>query len=274
MIQLIATDIDGTLLDENRFISATTAAVFKQIDLPLVLISARMPRAMHYLQRALLIDAAPMICYNGALVLHDHDVLYSESIPFDIVKSIIAIGQQYGLHVSLYRNDEWFVEQMDEWAAREVNNTRTEPQIQSLQTSLKYFEETQEIGGTHKIMFMGDKDKMDLAFAKANSQHSTQLHLYRSKDTYTEISPKGISKKTALELLLARKFPDITMQSVAAFGDNYNDTEMLAAVGYGVAVDNARSEVKAAARYHTDHHKKNGVARWLENTLIHKKTAL
>jgi hydroxymethylpyrimidine pyrophosphatase-like HAD family hydrolase len=113
-------------------------------------------------------------------------------------------------------------------------------------------------------MFMGDEVAMDAAFAKAEQLLSSSVHLYRSKNTYTEITPAGTSKKVALNLLLDRCFPDVNMDGVAAFGDNYNDTEMLEAVGYGVAVENARDVVKKVASHLTDHHKKDGVARWLK----------
>jgi hydroxymethylpyrimidine pyrophosphatase-like HAD family hydrolase len=42
---------------------------------------------------------------------------------------------------------------------------------------------------------------------------------------------------------------------------------MLAAVGYGVAVANARAVVKHAARFETAHHKEDGVALWLQQHL-------
>ncbi len=272
MIQLIATDIDGTLLDDQRYISSTTARVFNEIDLPKILVSARMPQAMYYLQEALEIKGSPIICYNGALVLDQEEVLHSETISYAELLEIAEIGVEHGLHVSIYRSKEWFVEQMDQWTAREVHNTRTQPSLQSLAKTLAYFESTKNLGGAHKIMFMGDSDEMDFAFAKAKKALDSQVHLYRSKNTYTEISPKGISKRSALELLLKQRFTEVEMSRVAAFGDNYNDTEMLEGVGHGVAVENAREEVKAAARYITKHHKQDGVAAWLQEQLLNKKS--
>lgn len=109
---------------------------------------------------------------------------------------------------------------------------------------------------------------MDLAFAKAEQALGDQVHLYRSKNTYTEITPKGTSKKIALEKLLAHKFPEIHLKQVAAFGDNFNDVDLLEGVGYGVAVENARAAVKKAARYQTGHHKEDGVASWLETFIL------
>ncbi|ARN78225.1 HAD family hydrolase [Nonlabens spongiae] len=267
MIKLIATDIDGTLLDQHRSISDHTAATFKIIDLPKILISARMPQAMYYLQEMLDIAGTPIICYNGALVLDRDEVLYNLHIPFEQIETLAATALEHDLHISLYRKDEWFVTAMDQWAQREVNNTRVQPTVQDLQQTLDYFENTRDQGGAHKVMLMGDMVAMDSAFAKAEQQLGNQVHLYRSKDTYTEITPAGTSKKKALELLLKERFQESGMEHVAAFGDNYNDTEMLQAVGYGVAVANGRDEVKQAARYIADHHKKDGVALWLQENL-------
>jgi len=267
MIQLLASDIDGTLLDEHRFLSPRTIQAFEKVNhLPVILISARMPQAMYYLQDALNRRSMPIICYNGALVLNQEEELYSTTIPFEDINNIAQIALEFKLHLSIYRRDEWFVPEMDSWANRELHNTRVTPQVQDLQKTLDYFKETQEKGGAHKIMLMGDSNAMDSAFAKAEKLQS-QLHLYRSKDTYTEISPKNISKKSALELLIKQCFPEVDMESIAAFGDNYNDVEMIAGVGHGVAVENAREEVKAVAAYQTTHHKKDGVAQWIEKHL-------
>ncbi|AZQ42833.1 Cof-type HAD-IIB family hydrolase [Nonlabens ponticola] len=268
MVKLIATDIDGTLLDDNRFISQKTRSIFSQLEIPVILISARMPSAMYYLQDALGRSGAPIICYNGALIKHQGHELYSLTIPFAIIKEVAQIGVAHNLHVSIYRDDEWFVTQVDKWTAREINNTRVQPIVQDLAMTLAQLERTQGAGGAHKIMYMGDKDDMDSAFAKANKALSKKLHLYRSKDTYTEISPAGISKSSALQLLLSTNFKRISIREVAAFGDNYNDIEMLRDAGYGVAVENARPEVKAVANDVTLHHKKDGVALWLEDNLL------
>ena len=88
--------------------------------------------------------------------------------------------------------------------------------------------------------------------------------LYRSKETYIEISHKSISKKTAIEVLLRKIYPQLSMENVIAFGDNYNDIEMLKAVGLGVAVSNANDEVLKVANKITDTNKNDGVAKLLK----------
>ena len=57
------------------------------------------------------------------------------------------------------------------------------------------------------------------------------------------------------------------LKNVLAFGDNYNDIEMLKAVGTGIAVSNANEHILAIADGVTDTNKENGVANYLEKHL-------
>ncbi|HZI26493.1 MAG TPA: HAD hydrolase family protein, partial [Chryseolinea sp.] len=85
--------------------------------------------------------------------------------------------------------------------------------------------------------------------------------------TYLEIAPKIISKASALELLLTELYK-IPMSDVLAFGDNYNDMDLLRSVGLGIAVGNARQEVKEVAKEITLDSKQDGVAHAICNHLL------
>lgn len=60
----------------------------------------------------------------------------------------------------------------------------------------------------------------------------------------------------------------VNLEEVAAFGDDFNDMEMLCACGVGVAVANAIPEVKAAADEVCGSNEGDGVARWIEERLL------
>ncbi|MFD2433422.1 HAD family hydrolase [Mesonia maritima] len=92
--------------------------------------------------------------------------------------------------------------------------------------------------------------------------YGNDLHLYRSKSTYIEIANKNISKLTAINHLLENHF-NLSLEESIAFGDNYNDVEMINGVGMGIAVGNARDEVKEVANKITDKSIENGVAKSL-----------
>ncbi len=55
------------------------------------------------------------------------------------------------------------------------------------------------------------------------------------------------------------------MSEIMAFGDHYNDIDMLKGVGIGVAMGNAQDEVKAAADFVTKTNEKNGIYEGLKH---------
>ena len=264
--KLICTDIDGTLLNKDRELADKTIAAFKKVDklgIPTVLISARMPSAMKHLQLEMGIEKHPLVCYNGGLVMVDGQIVSSTEIPLKILDSLNKMNRK-NTHLSLYFEDQWYVPSDDFWTKREVDNTRVTPQIKTNEAVHDLWK--QNNNGIHKIMAMGEPLEIDEIALFLEENFPNQLHLYRSKDTYLEIASKSISKLSAIEFLIEKYIP-CQLSETVAFGDNFNDIEMLNAVGCGVAVANAKPEVIAIANHITDTNKENGVANFLENLL-------
>ncbi|MGB0983026.1 MAG: Cof-type HAD-IIB family hydrolase, partial [Saprospiraceae bacterium] len=260
MYQLVCSDIDGTLLDKNRQLSKRTIKALKAIQpqADIVLASSRMPKAMKHLQVELGIESSPLICYNGGLVLDyteskNPKTLLSLPIPMDVLRFALQTAANTNIHISIYRNDDWYVSELDYWANREINNTKVEPTVTNQLELIKNW-----TTGAHKIMCMGPKEEIQVLYNALSAAYGNTVHTYRSKDTYIEISSKTISKATALERVLKEKY-NFGMEKVVSFGDNYNDIDLLTASGKGVAVDNARDEVKAIANEITETNKNDGV---------------
>lgn len=272
-IRAICTDIDGTLLDSNRQISARTKNAFNKLpaDFPIILASSRMPSAMMHLLEEIDRTNNPLICYNGGYVLginagqNIHHAIDSVSIPLEDCVTILEMAKGTSIHISLYSADEWYAPQMDKWTRKEELATKVKTVISP---GNKVFEKwTKEGCGAHKVMCMGEADEIDQLYASIHKNLGNSLHLYRSKETYIEIAPKSISKASGLELVLRTHF-DISMAEVMAFGDNYNDIDLLSAVGMGIAVENARAEVKAVANEITAKNTADGVAVAIERFLF------
>ncbi|MCH7401249.1 Cof-type HAD-IIB family hydrolase [Belliella kenyensis] len=267
-IKAICTDIDGTLLDKNRGLSPRLIAAINKLpkDFPVILASSRMPAAMRHLQKDMNRLGEPLICYNGGYVIHDQtqEVLDDVKIALSQCESLVQMASGTQVHISLYQGEDWFEPELDYWAMREQTNTKVNPLLLKPSDVLNRWKSSDS--GAHKVMCMGPAEEIDRYFQLAQDAMGDMLHLYRSKDTYIEIAPKAISKASALALLL-KKNHDIKLEEVMAFGDNYNDIDMLKAVGVGVAVGNARPEVKAIADRITLDHKEDGVAILIEEIL-------
>ena len=260
-------DIDGTLLNSIRDLSPRIKSIIGQfpIQTPVILASSRMPDAMRHLVRDLGRSSQPLISYNGGFVLSSTgEVLEDVSIPVDLVAKILKITKGTDIHVSLYQGENWYEEKDDYWSQREVKHTKVNYTWMRAEDVLDLWSKSHS--GAHKVMCMGDSNEIAWLFGELHFEHAKDLHLYRSSDTYLEIAPRAISKATGLRKILAHEY-DFGMESVIAFGDNYNDIDLLQSVGWGVAVGNARAEVKAVAKEVTLHHKEDGVAATLERIL-------
>ncbi|MEP0264451.1 Cof-type HAD-IIB family hydrolase [Dokdonia sp.] len=264
---LICTDIDGTLLNADRYLSDVTVNAFAKANISTVLASSRMPSAMHYLQEGLGIKNAPLIAYNGGLILGKNGkCIESNTMPLQILEKLISHHNAHSYNLSIYADDDWYTDQEDFWSLREINNTRVTPTYQSALKSLETLHSTQR--APHKLMCMGDASEIDSIVAHLSGLYNDAVHLYRSKDTYLEITPKYIDKAKALRILLQSKF-DFEMDRVIAFGDNHNDEELLKHAGFGVAVANATDKLKSIADYTSSStNKEDAVAKAIEKFVI------
>lgn len=261
-IQAILSDIDGTILNKDRVLSELTVKTIKTIkqryNIPFILISARMPKAIIHLAKELEIDD-PIIAYNGGLIFEhgsDSSIHQNLTISPNVAYEVCQFLKNTNVHISLFREDEWITESEDFWAKREINNTKVEPSYTAIDQTIDSWR--QKGLGVHKIMCMGEAGAIEELEHFMIKHHKQNANAYRSKDTYLEITPTGTNKALAMHKALSILGVDAT--HAAAFGDNYNDVEMLREVGYGVAMGNAPEKVKRAANTVTMHHKEDGLA--------------
>jgi Cof subfamily protein (haloacid dehalogenase superfamily) len=269
MYKLICTDIDGTLLNADRYLSDATVSAFAKANIPLVLASSRMPSAMRYLQEGLERSGSPLIAYNGGLILgRSGTVIESNSFETTVLEALLPHHLENNYNLSIYSHDYWFTDAEDYWSLREINNTRVQPVYQPAKESLNFLN-TKELG-IHKLMCMGTVSEIDSIVEHLLADYGTAVHLYRSKDTYLEITPKYIDKAKALKVLLETDY-DFGLEGVIAFGDNHNDDELIKRVGWGVAVANATETLKSIANYVSPHtNKEDAVAHALRQFLMGK----
>lgn len=261
--KILCSDLDGTLLTTKNDVSEFTISEINRIKnhIKIILVSARMPKSMVYLQERMGITHQPIICYNGALILNGEKEILSITMPNDEVETLYSFSEAHQIKLGLYHKDYWYVPEDSERVQKEIFHTKARPIFEDSATTLKNWN-TNNIG-VHKIMMMGTKESIDTIWPKLSSFN--KLQFYRSNDTLIEVAPKEISKLSAIKKLLNYKE---SLEDVIAFGDNYNDLEMLAHVGCGVAIGNARDEVKAIANYITLKNTENGVANFIKHHLV------
>ena len=266
-IKILCSDIDGTLLNTDRWLSEETVYAFAKAKLPLILASSRPPQAMRYLQEGLGNIGEPLIAFNGGLIIGKNStIIESHTFSTSLLQDLVSHHATYNYNLSIYSHEHWFTDNEDEWSLREINNTRAIPVYQTALESLDFL--NMEHLGIHKLMCMGNPEELDEVIKLLTPAYGNTVHFYRSKDTYIEITPKNIDKATALRKLLQAEY-GCEMSEVMAFGDNHNDDELIKNVGLGVAVANATDTLKSLADYVSPFtNKENAVALAINKFLI------
>lgn len=257
--KMLCLDIDGTLLDSNHKITGETkktinVATNKGINV--VLVSARMPKGILYLQKELGIEE-PIICYSGSLIRdRDGNTLLNKFIPAHTTKLVYDATEKMGIHISLYKNDEWYIAGEDAWSKQESEITGIIPKITNLKGLVDKWEKSND--GPNKILCMSQIDNINILNKDISSRLSNDINIYPSKPTYLEIMPKYSSKTKAIECVSQKL--NILKSEIIAIGDNYNDMDMIQYAAVGIAMGNAPDKVKLSADYVTLTNDENGVA--------------
>jgi len=256
-IKIIVTDLDNTLLRKDKTTSDYTKSIIKKcIDngLPVVFATARPERATRQWQ----IDKKSIyvIANNGATITHNKieimNIAISEATKHNIIKkfvsnpSVTGITAEVGAFLYTLNSTGWVIIGDDGgWNA--VLHDFTTPIKEDL-CKLCVECKSPEIVSNVLANFP------DLRI------------LPNSGEDWHMIMHKSVSKLNAISYLA--NIEGIALQDVMAFGDDYNDVEMLKGCGVGVAVENAVAEAKQAADYICESNDEDGVARYIEKYVI------
>ena len=247
----IFSDIDGTLLNSEHKITPATEQAIKAViakGIPFIPVSARPPYAITPYTNQLDTQQA-IICYSGALILDKNlTALYSVILEQDDLLQLNTLLNDFNhLSINYYSGLDWF--------SNDLNNywTMQESDITGL-TAKPVPDSLTEV---HKILVMGEAAEIQTLEQKLK-QTLSQLSIHRSKDEYLEIMNKAATKAKAIRFM--ENHLNINAQDVIAFGDNFNDLDMLQYAGLSIAMGNAPDKIKQAAKEVTSSNDEDGIA--------------
>lgn len=240
-IDLIFSDIDGTLLNSELKVTKETRLEIQRADaqgVPFVLVSARMPDAIYPIRKQIGIEA-PVISYNGALVEDEKgQVLFSHPMPKDLALKVCQLVELDYPDIcwNVYGHRAWLSQASGSaWIDREEAIVGLVSQKASIE------EVDAQLGEIHKVLLMGDPERMP-ALEERLKKAFPDLSITQSAPYFIELTAAGIGKGQAVSFLSDRL--GVPLSQTIAFGDNYNDLDMLQTVGQGFAMGNAPQAVK------------------------------
>lgn len=257
---LICTDLDGTLLRNDKSISEENIRAieyFKSEGGRFTFITGRMPYFAQDMYDAIHPNA-PIGCSNGGAV-YDHSLgryVWYQEIPMsvlELVKYVFDHVPDMGVHFTMFDKIYFWGENEEMDGFRERTSR---PKL------IRNFDEMEE-ANEHMAKIVFCHPDADVAFYSLDllKKHprADEFEFIRSETTLFEILPKGVGKGNAL--LKIADMLGIDRSRTVAIGDYDNDISMIKAAGVGIAVGNALPEVKAVADYVTVSNEEHAIAR-------------
>ena len=264
--RLLALDLDGTLVTSHGGITeAAKQAVWSYIDAGgvVALASGRPTRGLWPAQELRLAQKGGyLLSYNGGKIVNCKTgaAIYEKDIPQDLVPVIIRMIRDAGMEAISYQDQYVLLEHVDRlWFDREASVCRMEyKEVPDLAAYVTF--------PVVKLMACGAPEQILALEKQAREAIGSRVDVFRSEDFYLEFVAKGIDKAATLEVLL--KHLGLTRDSLAAFGDSYNDIPMIKYAGFGVAMANSIPEVLQAAEAVTKSNDEDGVAHAIYRYLL------
>lgn len=262
---LVASDIDGTLLRSDGTISDRTKEAIAAVEdsgRPFILVTGRPPRWLAPITEQ--VDHRGLaICANGGVVIDLHT---------DEVVRVDAFAPEVGLEVlqrlrAMAPDLAFGVEWADGFAHERAypRGVRKSELARGASQDVDHVEALFERPVVKLLARAPDAGDLDGLARKAIAELQGLATVTWSSTSLLEISASDVTKAAAL-----KRFADsheIDHDTVVAFGDMPNDLPMLAWAGHGVAVANAHELVLEAADEVTDDNDADGVAKVIERLL-------
>lgn len=247
--KLLALDMDGTLLNDNKEITEKTQQALidaQKAGVKVVIASGRMPLALtKYAEQLKFKDFdCYCICFNGGLVLDGKgEVIHKTYLDKKYLKVACDMVKDTDITVVVHRNDGLFGNlNTNEF----TNNTyKTSGNILHQVEDL-YSYTTWDI---HKLLFVGELEKLKIIQRKLIKEYGNELEVVFSCSFFLEVMPKGVDKSKAIDVICRKH--NIKQEEVVACGDNFNDESMINYAGVGVVMFNGKNEMKKIANYIT-----------------------
>ena len=256
-IRLIATDLDGTLLNTAGELSTRNAAALKraqQAGLVVVLVTGRPVRMVLPLARGLDLHGH-VICTNGAAThrLPGGESEDARGIEPDVLRSVVPRLRQaiQGVGFAL------------EYGDRVVRERVLRDDPESVADILSVL--APEYPPALKLIARSAAQGAHELNALINTLAAGQLEATSSGASFSEVAAWGVNKGYAL----TRLYRSLGLEAAQclAFGDAHNDLPMFGCVGTSVAMRNASAEVQRAASQVSASNDEDGVALVIEALL-------
>ena len=269
-IKVIATDMDGTLLDPRGQLDLPRLEkILNELDQRGVRFVIATGNEIHRMRQLLghLTDRVVLVVANGARIFEHNELLQAQTWDEDMVDKALAHfrGRECQVQFVVTAMNGGFVKEGTVFT--ELDKFMTPEMIEKLYQRMNFVDEFDPslFGGVLKMSMVVGEERSSSVLQEINDLFDGRVRAVSSGYGCIDILQDGIHKAWGLEELL--KCWDLKPEQIMAFGDSENDIEMLEMAGISYAMENAEERVKEIATEVAPANSQAGVYQVLENWL-------
>ena len=269
-IRVIATDMDGTLLDtKGQLELPRLEKILDKLDQRGIRFVISTGNEIHRMRQLLghLAERVVLVVANGARIFENNELIQAQTWDDAMVDK--ALGHFKGRECQ----DQFVVTAMNGGFVKkgtvftELDKFMTPEMIEKLYQRMNFVDEFDSslFGGVLKMSMVVGEERLDSVLQEINDLFDGHVRAVSSGYGCIDILQDGIHKAWGLVELLKRW--NLKPEQIMAFGDSENDIEMLELAGISYAMENAEDAVKEVATKIAPANSQAGVYQVLENWL-------
>lgn len=263
-IQLIAFDLDGTMLDDRKNIpEQNKTALTKCVEKGIYVVPATGRTAEGIPEQ---VFSVPGIRYaitvNGAKIedLWEKKVIGEALLKKELALQVLEIAREYPVMYDVYidgrgKSEERFLNNLDKYAVKPEIQVLIRKTRDCIPDIYAYIRDCKEYIDKINIFFADMQMREEV---RAKLAHIPGIITTSSMGNNLEINAIEATKGNAL--LKLADYLGIHREQIMAFGDGENDVSMIRDAGLGVAMENAQDSLKQTADYVTSSNNDGGIA--------------
>jgi Cof subfamily protein (haloacid dehalogenase superfamily) len=279
-ISLLLADVDGTLVDSKKRITARAKAAIEkahEAGVKFAVTSGRPPRGMKMVVEQVKLSA-PIAAFNGGMFVEADTmkVLTSQTLDIETVKDVIERIKSFDLDIWVYADVEWYLRNFDApHREKEEHTVQFPPKVVSNFTEALQKGVAKVVGVSDKYDLVAKAEKVIQAefehgiharCTTASRDCEPSVSAARSQPYYLDVTHPKANKGAVVEWL--SEYLKIPSGEIVTIGDMPNDLLMFKKSGYSIAMGQASDEVKKSAGYVTAGMDEEGFAKAVEEFVL------
>ena len=265
MFKIIASDLDGTLLNSEKTVSEFTVNTLQKAyeqGVDFVICTGRMFGSMGYL-----IPKIPFCRYAitsmGAEIydIFENKRIYECPLEEEHVMMLAEYGLKNNVHMNIYIDNVLYTNSLDKYSQKYYEDTTT--MALPIEGDVLEFLKGKKLS---KLIFIGEPEDMPAHNEAIQKMLGGKINICASFRHYVECSNIQAQKDITLNKFIESL--GFKRDELIVFGDSGNDESMLKNTGFSVCVGNGWEETKKVSNLIVESNDNDGVARTVARLIL------